>query len=521
MNHCLFSLLFRLGRGSLASGRELNYWTDLHGYCSAPGCRKYIPAGTGVVCANYLVKRGSFPKCKGAWCAGCYKDTSGLFRVREVVDDDGMLLKRKLTKLEKDRFLVARSGDHLVCTFQCEVCHYRNMNLADPRLDRTADREALVAIRRAIMDGFWNIEPSTVRSTRNLLARAEETGLKWGIKHMTPHLGPFPLEDVQGMKAALAVLDKSQDRGKYEDHVQPSTYRKMQSAFTKIHQASVGGVAEQIAAYKSNKLWVSKSPTHTLWFSQFMSGIKARTGQVVKQDKAVSIEVLHAVLKLLEERWSRAEEIGEKERVSRMGAWYAGGFCGALRGEEHLIVELAGTANSLVNLTQRGKQKPYLCLRVTGKTKACRDAGHTFPVPMAGRTQGTQIDAGKWVSRLVKTLHQQGRRNGYLFSVDNGMKARLGDFEDDFYELLETVQDQQPELIPPEVDVREEYGIWRSLRRGVTAHALNQGVPRPLINSINRWRNEREGSGSATCMIDVYTELEGLIPYLLRYSSAL
>ena len=93
--------------------REENYWTDLRGYCLAPGCRRLILPGTGIVCANFFIKRGNFARCKGAWCAGCYTDTTGLYRVREVLDDDGDVLKRKLVKLDEERFLVGRNGDRL------------------------------------------------------------------------------------------------------------------------------------------------------------------------------------------------------------------------------------------------------------------------------------------------------------------------------------------------------------------------------------------------------------------------
>jgi hypothetical protein len=70
-------------------------------------------------------------------------------------------------------------------------------------------------------------------------------------------------------------------------------------------------------------------------------------------------------------------------------------------------------------------------------------------------------------------------------------------------------------------DLREEYGIWRSLRRGVTAHAINRKVNDRLIHTINRWRNDKNKQGKGTPMMDIYADLEALLPTALNYSLAL
>jgi hypothetical protein len=41
-----------------------------------------------------------------------------------------------------------------------------------------------------------------------------------GMPSATPPMGPFPLEDVFGMKIAVAVLDRSLDPGLYKENVQ-------------------------------------------------------------------------------------------------------------------------------------------------------------------------------------------------------------------------------------------------------------------------------------------------------------
>jgi hypothetical protein len=80
------------------------------------------------------------------------------------------------------------------------------------------------------------------------------------------------------MKAAVLVLDRSLDPGKYADYVQWETFRKAWLAVTNISQAGVSGLQDVIRAYERNRCWVSKVPTHTFWFHWFMVGVHKRMG---------------------------------------------------------------------------------------------------------------------------------------------------------------------------------------------------------------------------------------------------
>ena len=85
------------------------------------------------------------------------------------------------------------------------------------------------------------------------------------------------------------------------------------------------------------------------------------------------------------------------------------------------------------------------------------------------------------------------------------------EFEHDFFTLLERVQ-TSTNLINKEMDVRESYGIIRSLRRGFTCHAKNMEVPEEWINAMNRWRTESNSRTGAPRldMLDVYSTLDAL-----------
>jgi hypothetical protein len=70
---------------------------------------------------------------------------------------------------------------------------------------------------------------------------------------ITPPMGPFPLRDECGMKAAIAMLDRSLDPGRYSDQVQHGTFRKVQSTITNIIQAGVGGSEDWMGACQRTK----------------------------------------------------------------------------------------------------------------------------------------------------------------------------------------------------------------------------------------------------------------------------
>jgi hypothetical protein len=71
--------------------------------------------------------------------------------------------------------------------------------------------------------------------------------------------------------------------------------------------------------------------------------------------------------------------------------------------------------------------------------------------------------------------------------------------------------------------VRDAYGIRRSTRRGVTAHAKVMGVEENVIKQVHRWEKEMNSlSGFPRLdMIDAYDELDALVPLILKYSRPL
>jgi hypothetical protein len=391
--------------------------------------------------------------------------------------------------------------------------------LRDPDEESRTDLEFLDMARRANLDAFWSREVGSVSATLREAVRMEKTTSQLGMPCITPPMGPWPLSDKLGMKVAIAVLDRSLDKGIYEATVQWDTFRRQMSSVTNISQAAVGGLGNSVGAYERNKMFISESVTHKFWFSRFMSGVHKRVGQIRKPDRVLSIDIIHAVDRLLELEWENASSLTERKRIAEMGTWYLGGFCTGLRGEETLLIELAGTANSLVHLLD--SKNAHFKFVISGRTKGDQTSGAKFGVPCVPVTEGTHLRPGRWVKRLIEIIHGKGRRSGRLFNRRLKL-SKLQEFENDFFTTLEKVQ-ATTDLFPDDLDIRDECGIARSIRRTVTAHALNMGIDKDVVNANNRWRTEFGSKTGNPCldMAGVYTTLDSLLPTLLQFSLGL
>ena len=225
--------------------------------------------------------------------------------------------------------------------------------------------------------------------------------------------------------------------------------------------------------------------------------------------------MVHAAAHILEVEWTRAKTKDQKKRIAEMGVWFVAGFCSGLRGEEMILIERAGTINSLTHLED---PEPWFKFVVSGPTKGSQLSGSKFAIPIIGTTSGTHLEPGKWVKRLGDILTDEKCQSGRLFS--RRLKPpRLYEFEEDFFRVLSKVQ-ATTDFIGKEVEVSDDYGISRSSRRGVSSHARNMGVSDELLHVFNRWRREMQGSGGLANldMADTYSKLDTLVPMLLNFT---
>lgn len=479
-----------------------------------------IATGQGLCCANSLTGRGFWPNCKGYWCDGCYKlDDDGFFPIRKPTDEEGYVLE-----VEKDigRFLYGREGDHLVTSFQCDCCHFRNITGRSPQSDGSDDT-VLKFIRRANLDALWSRSPGTVRNTvrevRNLRTKASMLGLD--AEAMLPPMGPWPVKDIHGIGVAVCILLRSLDPGKNETTIQFSTSQKMKSAFANVWKASLRGSEGAVVSRDTVKLFHTDCPTHGDWFERFTKGMHDRMGDKVKQDLAISIEQIHALMIRYESRWTAAGDNRDLQKVTLFPALFAiVCFCCALRGEEAPLMSLTGTALH----AQEGAMHPtlpHVVVALLGRFKMeVSEKYHLMPLVL--KTE-SGLEPAKWIYRMIQWYERGGESRGWVFRNKVGARAKASDYEWDILCELENVQRESPHVLSANVDVFDEFGVSRSFRRGSDTHAINQGVKTEDIERNNRWRTVEQSHGKAPKlrMIHHYSDVRNMLKALLRYSRPL
>ena len=436
--------------------------------------------------------------------------------VDDEVDDE---------QVDVDRFKVARDGDHLVTPFQCDACHFYNIQKRGPLVNSTEDKLLLLCIRRANLDSFWARERSTVAGNRREGVRFVNTCRLLGVENPYPPRGPFPLEDNFGMLVACVILIRSLDEGKNATNVQFETIRKLRSHFSNFYHTTPGGVGVTFIGTEGPNLTVSYSPTSSLWFNRFMRGCHKRMGDVWLPDRPVTIQELLACLALLESDWvgTKEHEVQKRLYICLTGTLLTVGFLGAFRGEEIVRLDLGG----LRKYWHEGvynPSTPHVPVILSGRFK--KETGIKFfcqPMPFQSKSgMGVKI----WLERMLATYDRIEIKSGPVFRITTkgkSKRASSGDLDILFHAIVSRVQKSNPRLIPVSVNVEEEYSVYRSLRRGATAEAQNVGVPKSVIEANNRWRKRERARGltPGMSMMERYSEAKASVPTLIRFAESL
>jgi hypothetical protein len=264
--------------------------------------------------------------------------------------------------------------------------------------------------------------------------------------------------------------------------------------------------------------------TNSALFTMFIKGCEKRMGRIIKQDMALSVDILLAVLRSLEITWNESEGEAVQHRNSALlGACLVIGFCSALRGNEIFLVE----STSLCKYKDMGQDHspPYVIVPLMGRFKGETGERNVLR-PLVNITK-SGIKVRRWIERLVSMLVREGRddvsKPGPAFCDEKGFVLAYGYMNQLFHEALEKIQQERPDLIAPDVEVCETYNLHRSLRRGATSRANALNYSDTLINTNNRWRTTQtnKGKGGLTKMSQLYVEVSLSLNTLLEFSASL
>jgi hypothetical protein len=381
----------------------------------------------------------------------------------------------------------------------------------------------LTYIRRANLDAFWSRRPGTIKGLNNLFVEQVQVGERFGFRMFEP-MGPFGRHYDSGMRSAIGILVRSQKPGLHEDTMKFSSVRKARSLHTDMYNASAKAV-EGAMVWRSERarFVTTKAPTDTAWFNAFMNGYRARVGERRKQDAAISIDLMKALQATLEHDWEKAQARGDTlaaRLIAEHGAYYLFLYCGSLRGFEGPKVKLGDLRRQIAapGTPQAERHGAHVGLPLSGRFKARSQQMQDILIPIAYET-ASKLQPGIWAERLVRSLEQAGVTTGWAFQDEAHQQLRMGDFDEDFYDRLYRIKNENSSLFSEGIDIQEDYHIARSFRRGATTRATAAGVSSSDIDYINRWNVGADATGGP--MRVLYTDKIQLTSTFLRFSLAL
>ena len=425
-----------------------------------------------------------------------------------------------------NRFVCGRSGDSLIFPFQCDTCWFRNLEGRFPEKDSYSDELLLAYIRRVNLDGMWARSASTVSSTRSSLSVLLRSWREVGVQPDLPQPGPWPLSDQVGFRLAIGQLKLSQKPGKNsKSHQQYDTVRRLRSAYSHVHEVTPSSVLAMVNSFRSQQGKVftnSNSPTQSLLFVRFNYGLLLRMGRQTKRNIALDYIILHLILKNIEDSLdSPGTSTAQSRWLTMVGAYLQIVFVLSLRGNEGFVVEAGGIIGHLGHGREQDEETPFVIVPLLGRFK--NEDGEKWHLMMSVSITGSGFKVRAWVERLAQILEAEGKTSGPAFCHPSGRALRSSDVDSEFHTQLELVQEQRPDLIPTTVDIREDYSVFRSLRRGSTSRVGELGVPDPIVDLHNRWRRVEIGGGQifSSNMRATYTELRLTRKVRLKYTANL
>lgn len=425
-----------------------------------------------------------------------------------------------LAELEDEiRYQQARPGDHLSLPFQCPNCQSQNIRCRE-LCEGNADDDAFEClVIRATLDAFWSRSSATVAKHVREVTFMVRYGSTMGFPPL-PSLGPWPIYEHHGMKEAILVLMRSMEPGRDGGHVKYATARGIRAAATMLWRASPDAHSDLVLSSGSVKgrFVLTRCPSESWWYSRFSSGINARMGDVVDQDRAYTLPILLTLIEMYEREW---EEHGMNiPMVSIYSVMFLLVSClGGMRGYEVVWTDLSALRYDLSYALTR-EDETGVAWPIVGRFKARNGILDCFIIPIAGTTK-SGITFFKWTKRFVERLEKEGHVDGWAFKRPDGSRAKASDYRANIFQKLVEIQNTST-LIEDECDVWDAFGIQRSGRRCFVLICTNAGIPKHIIELQCRWSTDR-ANGVRTVvrsMIHQYSEVRNMQESLIRPSKA-
>ena len=417
-------------------------------------------------------------------------------------------------------FHEARNGDHAVTPFECDICIFRKLKRRNPIKDSHRDKLLCIYIRRMNLDALWSRARKTVSDNTNRVKHILNHSEMLGLQGPFEHHGPYPYSDHCGYEIAIDMLVHSRRPGKNEKtHTQYDTIRQLRTSYSSQLRSSPLANLNHLALLDSKGHYTRlvQDKCGSLWFSRFLTGMKARMGGTWKRNKAMSHNLILLMFEKIEEKISEAESQVEEHNWIVFSAYTMISYVLSLRGNEGLMLEISGLRKDwtrdeigYVIVCLQGKIKGEVCFR-------------KHKIPCINETNsGLRV---KFVLQRLITLKEKGGFvDGPAISDTKGFLLSYRDLDGYLHEILKEIYSQDKYLFPPSIssveDVEDFYRCFRTFRRTSATRAMERKVDETTINLVNKWdlSDTSKRKKVASDMKHYYAQFELLLSPFLDYT---
>ena len=376
-------------------------------------------------------------------------------------------------------------GAILCSPFQCDICWFYNLRKVAPDPASQGDHKLLAYIRRVSLDVLWSRAPGTGKAAVTALRKSMRLAEELRIEPDYPHPGPWPLGDNLGFSTALIMLRASQEEGHTDSsYVQFDSIRKLRSGVGNWHEASARANHPHwtFKDLRGRAQHLSNCPTESRFFVKFTEGVLQRMGRDIRSNTALDHHILLAILNHLDTLVKEETTQSRKDFLIVVASYLVVCFCASLRGNEGFMLDLSPIR---VHLTlgvndPDGLEHVVICLlgRFKGETNT------RWHMILLASVTASGLNPRYWLEKLVNSKESLGITSGPAISDMQGFILPNSRIEEEFHTQLEWVQSHRPDLIPETVNVRKDYGLFRSCRKGWVARAKNVNISESDTDSL-------------------------------------
>ena len=259
----------------------------------------------------------------------------------------------------------------------------------------------------------------------------------------------------------------------------------------------------------------------SLWFTRFMEGMKNRMGQVWIPNRAFTTKMVTEILASSERKIIGVfDDSIENHKWVVFNTYATLAYVVSLRGSEGLLLDLDG-----LNRHWPPRTNQYVKIALLGRVKGeTIDRAHLLPCV---QITSSGINVRGAIRRLLELKERRGQKDGPAISNEEGKMYKMRDLDEMLHDVLEEIFTSNKQLFPDDIkdmeDVKKHYQCFRSFRRASDTRAIEQRVPSPDIDIVNRWRKLEAGGGRRPgfSMQQHYAQFELLLKPFLRYTLAM